>query len=204
MCWHRRKQREAKRIGKEVQAERKKEKDQARKSSISQVTKLRKQRQKSGFAGELDMDAQLQAMDRKPQPASQRIRTGQLGRRLNLGYQSFTEIAGQFGVCLGVCAFAGERQPSKKREARDSKYGFGGRKRLGKQNDASSAADMEGYKPGRFDDGFGGQRSSPGSRGGSRGRGRGGVHKAGRGRGGGRGGAARPGKARRASLRGRG
>ena len=33
---------------------------------------------------------------------------------------------------------------SKKREARDERYGFGGRKRLKKQNDATSAANMEG------------------------------------------------------------
>ena len=31
--------------------------------------------------------------------------------------------------------------------------GFGGPKRLRKQNDASSAADVDGYKPSRFDDG---------------------------------------------------
>ncbi len=38
---------------------------------------------------------------------------------------------------------AGDKK-SKKREARDERYGFGGRKRLKKQNDATSAADMEG------------------------------------------------------------
>ena len=31
--------------------------------------------------------------------------------------------------------------------------GFGGPKRLRKQNDASSAADVDGYRPSRFDDG---------------------------------------------------
>lgn len=39
---------------------------------------------------------------------------------------------------------------SKKRNAKDEKFGFGGRKRLKKQNDASSAADMEGFRPARF------------------------------------------------------
>ena len=43
---------------------------------------------------------------------------------------------------------------SKKREAKNAKFGFGGPKRLQKQNDAVSAADMEGYKPGRFNEGF--------------------------------------------------
>ena len=45
----------------------------------------------------------------------------------------------------------------KKREAKNEKYGFGGRKRLQKQNDASSAADMDTFKQGRYNDGFGGR-----------------------------------------------
>ena len=50
----------------------------------------------------------------------------------------------------------GERSVGKKREAKNERYGFGGRKRLGKQNDASSAADTDGFRQGRFNDGFGG------------------------------------------------
>jgi hypothetical protein len=50
---------------------------------------------------------------------------------------------------------AGEQPVSKKRSAKNERYGFGGRKRLGKQNDVASAADTEGYRPGRFDDGIG-------------------------------------------------
>ena len=69
----RRKQREAKRNSKEVQAERLKEKAQAKKSSISAVSKLRKQRQKSGFQGELDMDAELAAMSKQRNSGAQRI-----------------------------------------------------------------------------------------------------------------------------------
>ena len=39
---------------------------------------------------------------------------------------------------------------NKKRQAKDSKFGFGGSKRLSKQNDAYSSASMEGYKgPGK-------------------------------------------------------
>ncbi len=56
---------------------------------------------------------------------------------------------------------AGERKVSKKREAKDTKFGFGGRKRLGKQNDASSAADMGGFRQGNFDDGVGRGRCAP-------------------------------------------
>ncbi len=59
--------------------------------------------------------------------------------------------------CLPSNGATGERSVGKKREAKNDKYGFGGRKRLGKQNDASSAADMDGFRQGRFDDGFGGR-----------------------------------------------
>jgi rRNA-processing protein EBP2 len=45
------------------------------------------------------------------------------------------------------------RDKSKKRAQRDAKYGFGGPKRLRKQNDAASAAAVDGYRPARFDDG---------------------------------------------------
>lgn len=69
----RRKQREAKRNSKAVQAERLKEKAQAKKSSISMVNKLRKQRQRAGFQGELDMDAELEAMNKPKSYGPQRI-----------------------------------------------------------------------------------------------------------------------------------
>ncbi len=48
----------------------------------------------------------------------------------------------------GSCA--GFKTPNKKRQTKDAKFGFGGRKALKKQNDAFSAADMDGYKPGKF------------------------------------------------------
>ncbi|KAK9827984.1 hypothetical protein WJX81_005158 [Elliptochloris bilobata] len=84
----------------------------------------------------------------------------------------------------------GERKVSKQREYKDAKFGFGGPKRRLKQNDAASAADMDSYQPGRFNDGFGGgtRGRGGGSRGGGGGsRGRGGGRGA-RGGGGGRGG----------------
>ncbi len=55
------------------------------------------------------------------------------------------------------CSLAGEKKVGKKREAKNETYGFGGRKRLGKQNDATSAADMDGFRQGKFNDGYGGR-----------------------------------------------
>jgi len=85
-----------------------------------------------------------------------------------------------------------DRTVGKKRQLKNAKFGFGGKKRLQKQNDAFSAADMSGYKPGRFDDGVGkkggkGPKGRPGPGGP-----RGGVKK---------GGGNRPGKARRQQQR---
>ncbi|GFH12146.1 uncharacterized protein HaLaN_07781 [Haematococcus lacustris] len=60
----RRKQREAKQYSKQVQADKQKERNASKKRAISDVSKLRKQRVKSGFAGELDYDAEMAAMER--------------------------------------------------------------------------------------------------------------------------------------------
>lgn len=77
MLHHRRKQREAKRFSKQVQAERKKEKSQEKKASIANISKLRKQRARDGFAGELDMDRVLGSPAGQPPMApGQRIRPG--------------------------------------------------------------------------------------------------------------------------------
>ncbi len=80
-----------------------------------------------GFAGELDYDAELQNLDRaRSRPGAKvhdRNRPGGAG---------------------------GSGPINKKRQAKDSKFGFGGSKRLSKQNDAYSSASMEGYKgPGK-------------------------------------------------------
>ncbi|GAB4815830.1 hypothetical protein N2152v2_002876 [Parachlorella kessleri] len=122
----RKKDREAKKFSKQVAAERKKERAQDKKKAITDVAKLRKQREKSGFAGDLDVDKELERMEGRG-----RKRDAPSGNRFEA------------------------REQSKKRQQRDSKFGFGGPKRLRKQNDASSAADVDGYRPSRFDDGVG-------------------------------------------------
>eukprot|EP00884_Botryococcus_braunii_P000296 jgi/Botrbrau1/10267/Bobra.0140s0020.2 len=115
----RRKQRESKKFQKEVMAERKKEKVQAKKHMIAQVSQLRKQRSKGGFQGDLDVDSELKRMERPPAHLGERIRPG-------------------------------ERKLSKKREYRNAKFGFGGKRRKDKQNDAVSSANMDDYKQGTF------------------------------------------------------
>ena len=89
--------------------------------------------------------------------------------------------------------------PNQKRQRKDQKYGFGGKKRHAKSGDAFSSADMRSF-PGRrmkYDDGGagGGGRGSGGGRGGARGGGRR------RGGGGGGSGSFRPGKSKRVKAR---
>ena len=149
----RRRDRESKRFSKQVQTEKRRERDMAKKKAITDVSRLRKQRERSGYQGELDLDAELGGAGGRP------------GR--------------------GPPKNPGDRfqahDKSKKRQRKDAKFGFGGKKRLQKQNDAYSSANVDDYSAPR-----------KGGRGGGRG---GGVRK----------GAAqnRPGKIGRASGRDR-
>ena len=152
----RRRDRETKKFGKQVAAEKKKERDHEKKKAITSVSALRKQREKSGFAGDVDMDKELARLDGGGGGGAgrqQQKKKGVLGERFSA------------------------HQKSSKRANRDSKYGFGGPKRLQKQNDAYSAAGGD-YRPPSKTKG-------------------GGVG----GKGGGKGKQQRPGKSRRASMK---
>lgn len=186
----RRKAREHKAFAKQASAAKQRERAQEKKRAIEAVSALRKQRARTGFAGELDDEAAVHGKNQTKGGGQgggggqhQGRMAGPGGRQQALGFKPGERIRRGDGPSKG-----------KKRLARDAKYGFGGRKRLGKQNDARSAADMSDYKPGKFRDQFGG----------GGGRGKGGVGKKKFGGGGGGGGGARPGKARRQQQRGGG
>lgn len=116
----RRRQRETKRFQKQLQAERLKQKAQQKKKTIEHVSKLRKQREKSGFAGDFDFDAELAAMEQ--QEAKREA--------LRKSSQSWKQRE--------------KHAPGKKRQYKNAKFGLGGKKRGSKRNDSVSAADMEG------------------------------------------------------------
>lgn len=125
----RRKARENKKLAKEVQAQKMKERTKQKKQEIESVKKWRKQRQQSGFdkegAGGLDL-----AFDggdvNKPFQRSNKKRPG-----VSPGDRSG-----------GKTTFGGKGKgfdkKRKSREFRDSKFGFGGRKGLKKQNTADT------------------------------------------------------------------
>eukprot|EP00897_Mesotaenium_endlicherianum_P004974 jgi/Mesen1/4504/ME000023S03877 len=168
----RRKQRDAKKYSKEVQAEKLKERAKTKKESIESVKKWRKLRQNSDFTeGGDDFPVALDEHD-DARPSR--------GRSQGPGDRSTPK----FGQGAGGA--------SKRRLSRDSKFGFGGRKRLSKQNTAESSGDMTGYKGSYKEAGWGGlkgkaARGGKSGRGGTRGRGK-----------------QRPGKERRKSEKGRG
>ncbi|KAK4371678.1 hypothetical protein RND71_007062 [Anisodus tanguticus] len=140
----RRKARDNKKLAKDVQAQKMKERTKQKKQEIESVKKWRKQRQQSGFdkesAGGLDL-----AFDggdvNKPFQRSNKKRPG-----VSPGDRSGGKAT--FGGGKGGKGFDKKR---KSREFRDSKFGFGGRKGLKKQNTAETTNDFGGgHKGERF------------------------------------------------------
>ncbi|XP_061997191.1 probable rRNA-processing protein EBP2 homolog [Rosa rugosa] len=132
----RRKAREAKKLSKEIQNQKLKERAKQKKESIESVKKWRKQRQQSGFAGgDKGSELDLAFEDGKPFEKSSNKRPG-----VAPGDRSG-----------GKAKYAGKGKKPKKREIKDSKFGFGGRKGSRKQNVAETTNDLRGFNK---EDGF--------------------------------------------------
>ncbi|KAF7805545.1 putative rRNA-processing protein EBP2-like protein [Senna tora] len=128
----RRKAREAKRLSKEIQAQKLKERAKQKKEDIESVKKWRKQRQQSGFAGGAnDADLNFDFEDGKVFERSNKKRPG-----VSPGDRSG-------GKAKQV---AGKGKKQNKREFRNSKFGFGGKKGMRKQNTAETTYDVSGFK----------------------------------------------------------
>ncbi|XP_022155439.1 probable rRNA-processing protein EBP2 homolog [Momordica charantia] len=131
----RRKAREAKRLAKEIQAQKLKERAKQKKEEIESVKKWRKQRQKSGFAGgDKGGEMDLAFEDGKAFERSGKKRPG-----VSPGDRSGGKA--RHGGGKG-------KNPKKKRDFRDSKFGFGGRKSLKKQNTAETTNDIRSFNKG--------------------------------------------------------
>lgn len=130
----RRKAREAKRIAKQVQAVKQKERAREKKEQIESVKKWRKQRERSGFADDKD----------------------EMGLSFEDGRMFQRKGKSQPGVAPGdrsggkAKQFSGRGKKGmekkiKNRDFRDSKFGFGGRKGMKKQNTSETTSDLRGF-----------------------------------------------------------
>ncbi|KAK8537072.1 hypothetical protein V6N12_043251 [Hibiscus sabdariffa] len=131
----RRKAREAKRIAKEVQAEKLKERAKQKKQEIEEVKKWRKQRQQSGFKDGKDSMPDLGFEDGKAFERSSKKRPG-----VSPGDRSGGKAKQGGGK--------GNNKNKKNREFRDSKFGFGGKKGMKKQNTAETTNDFRAFNKG--------------------------------------------------------
>ncbi|MQL81879.1 hypothetical protein Taro_014351 [Colocasia esculenta] len=128
----RKKAREAKKIAKEVQARKLKERSKQKKEEIESVKKWRKQRQQNGFRGGKDEDMDFDFDGEKAFEKSKKRKQG-----VPLGDRS----GGKHG-------FRGQEKGKMKRERRNSKFGYGGRKGLKKQNTSETTDDFRGFNKG--------------------------------------------------------
>lgn len=132
----RRKQRENKKIAKEIQAQKLKEKAKQKKAEMESVKKWRKQRQPGGFTSvnkgnDSDLSFEggkgFERSNKRQQGVAAGDRSG--GKSRNFGGR-------------------GKKGSDKKkngREFRNSKFGFGGKKGLKKQNTAETTNDLRGF-----------------------------------------------------------
>ncbi|KAL1197566.1 putative rRNA-processing protein EBP2 [Cardamine amara subsp. amara] len=125
----RRKARDNKRMAKEVQSQKMKERAKQKKDDIESVKKWRKQRQQSGFS-EKGKDLDLEFGNGKS------FQRGG-GAKKRPGVTPGDRSGGKGGRPTS-------RMNNKKREFRDSKFGHGGRKGLNKQNTAETTNDFKG------------------------------------------------------------
>jgi rRNA-processing protein EBP2 len=125
----RRKAREAKRLSKEIQSQKLKERAKQKKEDIESVKKWRKQRQQSGFADN-DGDKAFAFEDGKGFERPQKKRPG-----VSPGDRSGGKAKQSFG----------KGKKPKKGEVKNSKFGFGGKKGLKKQNTADTTNDFRGF-----------------------------------------------------------
>ncbi|KAK9178655.1 hypothetical protein WN943_027848 [Citrus x changshan-huyou] len=141
----RKKAREAKKLAKEIQVQKTKERAKQKKEEIESVKKWRKQRQQSGFAGEVDKgELDLAFEGGKSFERSNKKRPG-----VSPGDRSGGKARKSGG------GDSGKGKKKKNRDFRNSKFGFGGKKSMKKQNTSDTTDDLRGFSKG---DGAGNKR----------------------------------------------
>lgn len=148
----RRKARENKKKAKEVQAQKQKERAKQKKDEIETVKKWRKQRQQSGFAaGEKDEDTGLPFEDGNgSERGNKKSGKGfERGNKKRPGVSSWDRSGGKARQGGGKERKGGDKK-RKSREFKDSKFGFGGKKSMKKQNTAETTSDLRGFNKSEF------------------------------------------------------
>ncbi|KAK4419162.1 putative rRNA-processing protein EBP2 [Sesamum alatum] len=137
----RKKARENKKLAKEMQVQKQRERAKQKKEEIESVKNWRKQRKQSGFAGgDKDGDFSLAFEDGKSFERSSKRRPG-----VAPGDRSGGKA--KQGGGKGKKGFDKKR---KDREFRDSKFGFGGKKGLKKQNTSETTNDFRAFSKSNF------------------------------------------------------
>lgn len=137
----RKKARESKKMAKEVQALKLKERAKQKKEDIESVKKWRKQRQRSGFGADKgeDLGFNFDGGDGGGGGGFERSKKKRPG-----------VAPGDRSGGSGKRSAGGKDKANRKRERRDSKFGYGGRKGLKKQNTAETTDDLRGFNKGDF------------------------------------------------------
>lgn len=132
----RKKAREAKKLAKEIQVQKTKERAKQKKEEIESVKKWRKQRQQSGFAGEVN-NGELDL-------AFEGGKSFERSNKKRPGVSPGDRTGGKARQSGG----SGKGKKKKNRDFRDSKFGFGGKKSMKKQNTADTIDDLRGFNKG--------------------------------------------------------
>ncbi|KAK8232434.1 rRNA processing protein [Phyllosticta capitalensis] len=111
-----RKQRDLKKFGKAVQVAKQQERDKAKRETLEKINLLKRKRQGADLENEKEDDM----FDVALEDAAETARKDKADRRAS-------------------------GAPNTKRAKKDAKFGFGGKKRFAKSNDAQSSADTRGY-----------------------------------------------------------
>ncbi|KAK0668840.1 putative rRNA-processing protein EBP2 [Cercophora samala] len=129
-----RKQRDLKKFGKQVQVQKQQERAKEKRATLEKINELKKKRKDGGSAalGAREVDDMFDvAVD------------NELGGNNNKAGGKRGRSAGDHGP------------PNAKRQKKNEKYGFGGKKRFGKSGDAMSSGDMTGFSAKRMKSGGG-------------------------------------------------
>ncbi|KMZ72604.1 putative rRNA-processing protein EBP2 [Zostera marina] len=138
----RKKSREAKKISKQVQSQKLKERAKSKKDDIESVKKWRKQRQQSGYAPGKDEELLNSMLESGTATATGKKRPGVApGDRTG----GISKRGAKFGKGIPN---SGRPGGGKNREYKDSKFGNGGRKGGRKQNTAETTNDIKGFNRG--------------------------------------------------------